>query len=199
MPEQLPEGAAFSKFLPPANTGLGFLEVVPDATLLAMADPNDADGDGISGVVNWVELKEYVQPVEGSIFRGGKCIGRFGKKAGAHDLLQQTAGAYNQDMGITSVYEPKDSYTGENITPEVSEQTILDVVFYLRTLKAPVQRNPFDVNVLKGKELFLAAGCGKCHTPELTTGYSPIAPLSNVKFFPYTDMLLHDMGPGLDD
>jgi CxxC motif-containing protein (DUF1111 family) len=198
-PEQVPAGATFSKFLPPANTGMGFLEAVPDATLLAMADPNDADGDGISGVVNWVELKEYVQPTEGSILRGGKCTGRFGKKAGAHDLLQQTAGAYNQDMGITSAYEPHDTYTGQSIAPEVSEQTILDVVFYLRTLKAPVQRNAADANVIKGKDLFLNAGCGKCHTPALTTGNSQIAPLANVKIYPYTDMLLHDMGPGLDD
>jgi len=198
-PEQVPAGATSSKFLPPANTGMGFLEAVPDATLLAMADPDDADADGISGVLNWVDKKEYVQPVAGSIMRGGKCTGRFGKKAGAHDLLQQTAGAYNQDMGITSAYEPHDTYTGQSIAPEVGEQTILDVVFYLRTLKAPVQRNTADVNVIRGKELFLNVGCGKCHTPELTTGNSPIAPLANVKIYPYTDMLLHDMGPGLDD
>jgi CxxC motif-containing protein (DUF1111 family) len=178
---------------------MGFLEAVTDNDLLAMADPNDADGDGISGVVNWIWQKDYLTPSEGYVRNNGKCTGRFGKKSGAHDLLQQTAGAYNQDMGITSVFEPYDTYTRHKIQAEVSEQTVQDVVFYLRTLKAPLQRNAASAAVVRGKELFLQADCGKCHKPELKTGFSPIAPLSYKTFYPYTDMLLHDMGPGLDD
>ena len=114
-------------------------------------------------------------------------------------MLHQTANAYNQDIGITSVFETVDTYSGLSIDPEVSTQTVNDVVFYLQTLKAPVQRNQNDVGIQSGRQLFLNTGCGNCHTPQLTTGASPIAALSNKTFFPYTDMLLHDMGPGLDD
>lgn len=198
-PEQIPAGASFSKFTPPANTGMGFLDAVTDADILAHADPYDTDGDGISGVANLVYLRPYLSPRMGSVTDNGRHIGRFGKKANAYDLLQQTAAAYNQDMGITSTYEPYDTYSGEEIDPEVSNQTLLDVVFYLKTLKAPIQRNANDAGVIAGKALFLQANCGKCHTPELKTGPSPIAALNFKTFYPYTDMLLHDMGPGLDD
>ena len=73
------------------------------------------------------------------------------------------------------------------------------MVFYLQTLKAPIQRNQNDPDVIAGKQIFINIYCGKCHTPELQTGISPIAALSNKTFFPYTDLLLHDMGPGLND
>jgi CxxC motif-containing protein (DUF1111 family) len=199
MPEVIPAGATSTKFTPPANTGLGFIDAVSDADIIAMADPNDADGDGISGVVNLSPLKGFLTPRPGSITINGMHIGRFGKKAGAYDLLQQTAAAYNQDMGITSTYEPFDTYTGHEVDPEVSNQTVQDVVFYLKTLKAPVQRNANDADVVKGKQLFTQLDCSKCHTPELKTGYSPIAALSYKTFYPYTDLLMHDMGPGLDD
>ncbi len=198
-PEQIPAGATFSKFTPPANTGLGFLDAVPDATILALADPNDLDGDGISGRVNWVVLKNYLTPRPNSILQNGKYIGRFGKKAATYDLLQQTATAYNQDIGITSLYEPKDTYSGQDIGAEVGEQTVLDVVFYLKTLKAPVQRNPTDADILAGKQVFVNINCGKCHVPQLTSGASSIAAISNKTFFPYTDLLLHDIGGGLND
>ncbi len=198
-PEQIPAGATFSSFMPPANTGLGFLDAVPDATLIALSDPNDADGDGISGRPNWLSIPLYGVPRPGSVEINGKYIGRFGKKAAAYDLLQQTANAYNQDIGITSVFETVDTYSGQAIDPEVSAQTVHDVVFYLRTLKAPVPRNQQDADVQAGKQIFMSTGCGKCHTPQLTTGFSPIPVLSNKTFFPYTDMLLHDMGPALND
>jgi len=178
---------------------MGLLEAVPDADILAMADPTDADGDGISGVPNWIAIKSYVTLAPGYVVNNGRCIGRFGKKCGAYNLLQQTAGAYNQDMGITSEYEPFDTYTGNKIEPEVTDQTLQDVVFYLRTLKAPVQRHVDYTDVIRGKEFFMQADCGKCHRPELKTGHSDIAPLAYKTFYPYTDMLLHDMGAGLDD
>jgi CxxC motif-containing protein (DUF1111 family) len=199
MNELIPAGASFSKFLPPANTGLGFLDAVPDASILALADPNDADADGISGRPNWINIPAYISLRPNSIANNGKYIGRFGKKAATYDLLQQTATAYNQDIGISSFYEPNDTYTGQPIDPEVSNQTVLDVVFYLKTLKAPIQRKQDHADVLSGKIVFTTIGCAKCHTPQLQTGTSPIAALSNKTFFPYTDLLLHDMGQGLND
>jgi CxxC motif-containing protein (DUF1111 family) len=199
IPEQIPAGASFSKFMPPANTGLGFLDAVPDAALIALADENDTNGDGISGRPNWLSIPGYANPRPASVEQDEKYIGRFGKKAAAYDLLQQTANAYNQDMGITSFFEPFDTYSGHEIDPEVSMQTVQDVVFYLKTLKAPIQRNQNDPDVISGKQVFTNIGCAKCHTPELVSGTSSIAALSYKTFFPYTDMLLHDMGPGLDD
>jgi CxxC motif-containing protein (DUF1111 family) len=198
-PEQIPAGATFSKFMPPANTGLGFLDAVPDATLIALADEFDLNGDGISGRPNWINAPSYAVIRPASVIQNGKYIGRFGKKAAAYNLLHQTANAYNQDIGITSVFESFDTYSGLSIDPEVSTQTVNDVVFYLQTLKAPVQRNQNEADVQNGRLLFLSTGCGNCHTPQLTTGISPIAALSNKTFFPFTDMLLHDMGQGLDD
>ncbi len=198
-PEQIPPGATFSRFMPPANTGLGFLDFFPDAALLAMADENDLNGDGISGRPNWITVPGYVTIRSGFIVRNGRYIGRFGKKAAVYDLLQQTANAYNQDIGITSVFETTDTYSGQVIDPEIGTRTVQDVVFYLQTLKAPVQRNQNDPAVQNGRQLFINIGCGNCHVPQLTTGYSPVTALSNKTFFPYTDLLLHDMGPALDD
>lgn len=198
-PELLPSGASHSRFTPPANTGLGYLDAVSDATLLALADPNDADGDGISGRPNWIVLPTYTTLRPGARVRGGRFIGRFGKKAAAYDLMHQTAVAYNQDMGVVSSYEPRDAHSGQLLDPEVSNQKVLDVVAYLKTLKAPVPRNASDADVLAGQQVFLTIGCGKCHTPELTTGSSPISALQRQSVRPYTDLLLHDMGPGLDD
>ena len=198
-PEQIPSGATFSKFTPPANTGLGFLELVSDADILALADPNDANGDGISGVPNWITLPSFIDPNPNAIIQNGKYIHRFGKKAAAYNLLHQTVNAYNQDIGITSTFQPKDVYSGLNIDPEVSDVTIHNVVFYLQTLKAPIQRNQNDAEVMQGKNLFVQTGCESCHKQTLKTGFSTVAALSNKTFHPYTDLLLHDMGPGLDD
>jgi len=197
--EQIPAGATFSGFTPPANTGLGFFEAVPDATLLSLADENDADGDGISGRPNWIKVPGYSLIRNGAIIRNGRYIGRFGKKAAVYDLLQQTVNAYNQDMGINSTYEYLNTYNGQAADPEVSNHTVQEVVFYLQTLKAPVQRNQDDPDVKAGRQLFINTNCGKCHIPEMKTGNFPIAALSDKTFFPFTDLLLHDMGPGLDD
>ena len=198
-PEQIPPGATFSKFTPPANTGLGFLELVPDADILAMADPNDINGDGISGVPNWIALPSFLTPNANAISQNGRYIHRFGKKAAAYNLLHQTVNAYNQDIGITSTFVPKDVYSGFDIDPEVSDQTVHNVVFYLQTLKAPIQRGQNDNEVIQGKNLFVQAGCESCHKQTLKTGFSNIAPLSNKTFHPYTDLLLHDMGGALND
>lgn len=198
-PEFIPAGAPFSKLLPPATTGLGFLDAVTDADILALADENDDNEDGISGVPNWINVPDYVSLRPNSISTKGRYIGRIGKKAAAYDLLHQTANAYNQDIGITSTYEPHDTFSGIAIDPEVSNAVIDDVVFYLKTLKAPIPRNQKQPEILAGNNLFMQIGCALCHVPELKTGYSPIASLAYKTFYPYTDLLLHDMGPDLDD
>jgi CxxC motif-containing protein (DUF1111 family) len=198
LPESIPSGATFSRFTPPAATGLGFLDAVTDTELLSWADPDDSDGDGISGVANWIELKSYVTPRAGSVVENGKYPGRFGKKAATYDLLQQTATAYNEDIGITSTFEPFDTFSGLEMDPEISNQTIQDVVFYLKTLKAPVSRKE-NGEIASGKILFNSIGCAKCHRPEMKTGFSAISSLSNKTFYPYSDFLLHDMGAELDD
>lgn len=197
--EQIPAAATFSKFTPPANTGLGFLELVSDADILAMADPTDANNDGISGVPNYEYLPSFITPFSNAIPRNGKYIHRFGKKAAAYNLLHQTVNAYNQDIGITSTFSPQDVYSGLNIDPEVSDKTIRDVVFYLQTLKTPIQRNQNDGQIIQGKNIFIQTGCEGCHNQTLQTSFSTTAPLSNKIFHPYTDLLLHDMGPVLDD
>jgi CxxC motif-containing protein (DUF1111 family) len=102
-------------------------------------------------------------------------------------------------MGINSEFEPYDTYSGELHDPEVSNATIHDVVFYLRTLKAPIQRNADDPQVREGERIFKSTGCEKCHKQELKTGPYKISVLANKTFYPYTDLLLHDMGPALDD
>jgi len=198
-PEQLPIGATFSNLLAPAVTGLGFLDAVSDADLIALSDPNDADGDGISGRPHWKNIPDYVQLRPNSISQNGRYITRFGKKGAAYDLLQQTSEAYNQDIGITSLFEPIDTYSGLEFDPEVASQTVHDVVFYLKTLKAPLRRNEDDPEILAGEQIFTQINCASCHLPEMQTGISPIEVLSNKTFYPYTDLLLHDMGPGLDD
>ena len=164
-----------------------------------MADPDDADGDGISGVPNWINIPSYITPYPDAVSQNGKYIGRFGKKAAVYSLLQQTVEAYNQDIGITSIFDPIDVYSGLEIDPEVSAQTIHDVVFYLQTLKAPIPRNQNDPEVIQGKNIFNQINCASCHVPVLKTGYSPIEALSFKEFHPYTDLLLHDMGSELDD
>lgn len=198
-PETLPAGATWTDLIAPSVTGLGFLDAVNDQDLIDLSDPNDLDGDGISGRVHWNTIPEYAVLRPASISQNGRYIGRFGKKAAVYDLLQQTTGAYNQDMGVTSLFEPIDPFSGLEEDPEVSTQTVNDVVFYLKTLKAPIPRDEDDPDVIAGKQLFSQIQCAACHVPTLQTGFSPIEVLSNKEIHPYTDMLLHDMGPELDD
>ncbi len=205
-------------FTAPAVTGLGYLEAVPDATLLALEDPADLDGDGISGRVQLVDASDVVAEVtriedliDGSlpprIPVAGKYVGRFGKKASAISLLHQTVTAYQQDMGITSDLLPVDQvnrqvggFASDGVPdPEVPSSTVEAVVFYLRTLRAPPRRDANAPAVQSGEATFAAIGCAKCHLPSLTTGPSSLAALDRATFHPYTDLLLHDMGPGLDD
>ncbi len=198
-PEVIPNGIPFMRFTPPAVTGLGLLAALTDQQILSNADPNDLDGDGISGIPNYITPPDYFIPQFFHQPLNGQYIGRFGKKASAINLLQQTVGAYNQDMGVTSTFELVDVSTGLITDPEVSDQTVRDVVFYLKTLKAPIPRDTDKDQVLLGKQLFQDIECSSCHIPQWTTPQSDITALSNKTFYPYTDLLLHDMGSGLDD
>lgn len=219
MAEVVPGGVTgYALFTAPIVTGLGYLEAVTDATLLALQDPDDLDGDGISGRVQLVDETDVVAEIgriedviDGSlpprISVDGKLIGRFGKKASTISLLHQTVSAYHEDMGITSDVLPVDpvnrqvgGFASDGVAdPEVTSSAVEAVVFYLRTLKAPPRRGAGSADVEAGAALFTGVGCAKCHLPVLRTGPSTIAALNNADFHPYTDLLLHDMGPDLDD
>jgi len=217
--EVIPGSAnAISRFTPPAVTGLGLLEAVSDADILARVDEHDANGDGISGRAHWADSTELVSA---SIARsaglsptatrhlpvGGKYLGRFGKKGRVVTLLQQTAQAYLEDMGITSALLPHDIVNpqvgalahDDVVDPEVAFSVVDRVTFYLRTLRPPPRREVNHVDVKAGEALFVSTGCAGCHTPSMRTGKTDIAALSEVPFAPFTDLLLHDMGPDLDD
>ncbi len=178
--------------------GLGLLEAVPEAALLANADPNDADGDGISGRPNHVW----------DAVNGAPAIGRFGWKANVPSIRQQTAGALSGDIGITSSIFGDPSCTSAQApcneapdggAPEASDQVLDAMVFYGQTLAVPGRRDARDPTVLRGRALFRAAGCADCHVPSFTTGEHEVAALSNQHIWPYTDLLLHDMGEDLAD
>ncbi|KXK50225.1 MAG: Cytochrome c [Chloroflexi bacterium OLB13] len=179
--------------------GLGLLEAVPQEMLLALADPTDADGDGISGRPNWVW----------DLYNNRRAMGRFGWKANQPHLLQQVASAFSGDMGITTGLLPLQNCTAvqadcaaavEGGTPEISDDDLLKVVLYTQTLAVPAQRNVDDPLVQRGRELFAEAKCSACHVETLATGIHPEAPtLSHQIIHPYTDLLLHDMGEGLAD
>jgi CxxC motif-containing protein (DUF1111 family) len=193
--EPISKKMLFSPRVAPVNFGLGLLEAIPTATLLAKEDPNDANNDGISGVANRVWDAAASKTV----------IGRFGWKAGAPDLIQQTAGAYNGDMGVTSSLFPAESCEGDRPecarhAPEVSDQTVLEVARYMQTLGVPARRDVDLAQTTQGEAIFYQVGCATCHTPTVTTGtLAGVPSVSNQVIHPYTDLLLHDMGPDLAD
>lgn len=179
--------------------GLGLLEAIPEARLLALADPNDSDGDGISGRPNYVW----------DIRSGQQVIGRFGWKANQPNILQQAATAFHGDLGITTSVFPQQNcspvqaacqraiHGGE---PEISDDDLLKVVLYLSSLAVPAQRDFDDDAVQRGERVFNDIGCASCHVDTHETGIHPFIPaLSQQKIHPFTDLLLHDMGEGLAD
>ncbi len=196
-----PAGYMFSPRIAPAMTGSGNFDAVSDETILAKADPSDADGDGISGRVNHVY--DHI--------KNTTVIGRHGWKCNTASIPNQVADAFLNDIGITSRVFPdqqlsgvqKDMYkdlpNGGN--PEIENDFFDDVVFYTASLAMPQRRKNFnDQDVLMGKKIFVNIGCAKCHSPEMQTGTNELVPqLSNQKIRPYTDLLLHDMGEGLAD
>ncbi len=173
--------------------GLGLLEAVPESLIESRADPDDVNGDGISGRVNRVLNKESQN------FQ----LGRFGWKANQPSIRLQVADAFAGDIGITSPVNPAERNPGSlpnGGTPELPENILQRVTTYLQTLAPPARRNTTDENVKQGEQLFTALRCAACHVPELQTGSeAPLPELANKLFHPYTDLLLHDMGEGLAD
>lgn len=193
-------GLLFSARVAPQMIGLGLLEAIPSDTILSMADPADRDGDGISGRANQVWDHRLRRPV----------LGRFGWKAEQPDVEQQTAAAFNGDMGLTTrlfrapshtALQPECDASPSGGDPEVDDDTLASVVLYSRTLAVPASRMTGDAALLRrGDELFAELRCATCHRTELRTGdYPLIPPLSGQTIHPYTDLLLHDMGPDLAD
>lgn len=189
----------------PPMIGLGLLEMIPDEALLKHADPEDVNGDGIAGKPNRVH----------SHAEGMAMIGRFGWKAGMPTVADQVADAFATDLGLSTHLIPSSHGdctpaqkaclalpTGDDPREKVEvPRKMFDlVVFYARNLAVPAQRNPDDPSILRGQALFASAGCSSCHVPSFVTGSDPSRPEQSAqRIFPYTDLLLHDMGEGLAD
>ena len=197
-----PETHVSARIAPPM-IGLGLLEAIADEAVLANADPDDKNGDGISGRANW-DWDDAQQKV---------AMGRFGWKAGQPNLNQQNVHAFSGDMGLTTSLRRFDDCTpaqtdclaapngnGPDGEPEVSDNILRLVEFYTRNLGVPARRNVDDPQVLTGKNLFFQAGCQQCHVPSFKTRADAAEPeLANQEIRPYTDLLLHDMGDRLAD
>ena len=197
--------AMLSPRVAPQMIGLGLLEAIPAADILALADPDDVDGDGISGRPDIVWSVEFDQPM----------LGRFGLKAGNPTVHQQSAEAFAGDIGISSPLFPAawgectENQAACREAPhgglddrgfEIDEAGLELVTFYSRNLAVPARRNVDDPTVLRGKEIFYNTGCTSCHQPSFVTHRLADQPEQSFQLiWPYTDMLLHDMGPGLAD
>ncbi|MDX2367097.1 MAG: di-heme oxidoredictase family protein [Colwellia sp.] len=206
-PEQRFEAnTLFSARVAPPMIGLGLLALISEADILIKEDINDADADGISGKANYVW----------SVSNQNVALGRFGWKAGQPSILEQSAGAFVNDMGLTNRLHQKEACTedqsecltapngnGDSVNIydfEVSDPILDAIAFYSSHLAVPERRNAYAEQVLIGKALFQQAGCQACHTESYTTLIDQDQPeLSEQSIFPYTDMLLHDMGEDLAD
>ncbi|MGQ0699831.1 MAG: di-heme oxidoreductase family protein [Panacagrimonas sp.] len=178
--------------------GLGLLEAVPESSMLAMADPDDSDGDGISGRVNrvWDRARETT------------AIGRFGWKANQPSLRQQVADAAAGDIGITTSLNRavacaaaqkacRESAHGGD--PEMSDAFLGKLLLYSRSLAVPHRREGRDRSVVRGEAVFAEAGCAACHATTAKTGPHELSAVAHQTIHPFTDLLLHDMGEGLAD
>ena len=176
--------------------GLGLLEAIPEEDILAQIDANDANQDGIYGKANYVY----------DVISKQTKLGRFGWKANTASLLEQCAAAFNNDMGITNYVFPYETGYGQTNGDdglkagiEVSNALVDAVTFYTQTLAVPASRFHDNQNVRNGARIFEEIDCAKCHIPKQKTGPSPIKALAYQTIYPYTDMLLHDMGEDLAD
>ncbi|MDB6181917.1 di-heme oxidoredictase family protein [Paracoccus fistulariae] len=198
--------AMLSPRVAPQMIGMGLLEAIPAQDILSWADPDDADGDGISGNPQIVWSQVHDQPM----------LGRFGHKAGNPTVLEQSASAFSGDIGISNPLHPAGS--GECTAAQADclaaldggdpeqdgfeiDQAALDLVtFYSRNLAVPARRDLDDPQVLRGKQVFYETGCTACHRPSFVTNrLQGENPASFQLIWPYTDLLLHDMGPDLAD
>jgi CxxC motif-containing protein (DUF1111 family) len=190
----------------PQMIGLGLIEAVPEEEILANADPDDLDGDGISGRPNrvWSAVEDKAM------------LGRFGWKAGQPSIREQGAGAFNGDIGISTSLAPngsgdctpaerlcRDAPDGGDLGAdglEAGDDVLNKVTFYARNLAVPARRDVDDPTVLAGKKLFYDSGCAACHVPKFVTARDGVPPEQSFQLiWPYTDLLLHDMGEGLAD
>lgn len=190
--------AQISPRLAPQMPGLGLLESIAEADIIAYADPTDQNQDGISGKPNYV-WNVRTQKTE---------LGRFGWKANQPDIYQQTAAAFNGDIGITTNLFPNHEFTSNQLflqqipsggIPELEDSVLDLVVLYSKGLAVPARRDFNKPEVQNGKRLFINAKCGTCHKPEWKTSHQAEQAFKNQKIFPYTDLLLHDMGENLSD
>lgn len=197
--------AMLSPRVAPQMIGLGLLEAIPTADILALADPDDTNADGISGRPNIVWSIEFDQPM----------LGRFGLKAGMPTIREQSAGAFAGDIGISSPLFPdawgecteaqqdcRNAPHGDADArgTEIDAEGLDLVTFYSRNLGVPARRDVDDPQVLRGKDVFHATGCTACHQPSFVTHRLDDQPEQSFQLiWPYTDMLLHDMGEGLAD
>jgi CxxC motif-containing protein (DUF1111 family) len=189
----------------PQMIGLGLLEAIPAGDILAREDPNDADGDGISGRANIVWSSEHGRPA----------LGRFGWKAGHATVRHQSATAFAIDIGISTPLFPAawgdctEAQASCRAAPhgdsdvrgfEADAETLGLTAYYAASLAVPARRDVADPQVLAGKRVFYETGCIACHTPKHVTARLEDRPERSFQLiWPYTDMLLHDMGPDLAD
>lgn len=201
-PGEMRDELMISPRVAPPMIGLGLLELIPEESIRAAADPEDTNGDGISGRVNTVW----------DFGKNQTALGRFGWKAGQPSVRQQTTAAFAGDMGLTTSRFLSDECTASQTAclqaasggnPEVSDAILDEVVFYSRHIGVPARRygeKGKPEQIKQGQALFASSGCAGCHTPRQVTGDSPDSPhLSDQTIYPYTDLLLHDMGEALAD
>ncbi|WP_240359692.1 di-heme oxidoredictase family protein [Pyxidicoccus trucidator] len=179
--------------------GLGLLAAMGEETLLEWADPEDANGDGVSGRPNRVWSHR----------QGREVLGRFGWKANQPDLEQQNAAALLGDLGLTTtLFTQENCMAGQTAcraaphggTPEVSQRQLESLDFYSHTVAVPTREGVDAPQVLQGKAVFHRVGCARCHRPSITTGTLEGYPeLSGQRIWPYSDLLLHDLGEALAD
>jgi CxxC motif-containing protein (DUF1111 family) len=192
-----PSATEVGRFTPPFLFGLGLVEAVPDEAILAREDPNDADGDGISG-------------------RAGRTadgrLARFGRKAEFATIREFNEVALRLEMGLTSPRQPEEpGINGRPLPrgvdlapePEVGAEVVDLLTAFVRFLAAPepapLRSRAHRDTVRAGRRLFTALGCSACHTPSLRTGPSAVPALHRRTVRLYSDLLLHDMGPALAD
>ncbi len=190
----------------PQLAGVCLLEAIPEADILGNARDQAALPGPVKGQPNRVW----------DAFAGEMRVGRFGWKANVASVAHQTAGAFNGDIGITSTLFPQEGCTaaqkdclaaprgGRELAPEIDDTTFANVVFYQTTLAPAARREPGAKQVLKGQRLFAEAQCASCHRPSYTTAEGPFPGLTSrslagQRIWPYTDLLLHNMGTGLAD
>ena len=195
---ELGDKLQFSARIASPLIGLGLIASVDEEQLRDLADPDDTDGDGVSGRLALVEE-------QGSESDG---IGRFGWKASHSSLIQFIAEALHEDMGITTTLHPtqpcwsqKNCTNNGNRSRIEASTVILDALAeYLSSLAPPKQRTMTDTSDTDGSMLFEKIGCPSCHVSTLRTSDQPKSKIpSNQEFHPYSDLLLHDMGPRLAD